>query len=208
MKFNKIVALVLALVMVFALCACGGGDTNKKDDSGSAAKVDTSTVSVGAVVIARDDVPTDQIYAFVSTIFNNLDAIAAQHGKGAEPIAKGYIQKEIQDSAYKWQMDIEKGDRIIVGVNKFQQEEEPPKNLLRVDGSVGKLQADKIAALKARRDNAKVEETLAALEKGCADESVNLMPLILDAVRAYATEGEICGVMRKVFGEYQSHTAL
>lgn len=84
MKFNKIVALVLALVMVFALCACGGGDTNKKDDSGSTAKVDTSTVSVGAVVIARDDVPTDQIYAFVSTIFNNLDAIAAQHGKGAE----------------------------------------------------------------------------------------------------------------------------
>lgn len=83
MKFNKIVALALALVMVFALCACGG-DTNKKDDSGSTAKVDTSTVSVGAVVIARDDVPTDQIYAFVSTIFNNLDAISAQHGKGAE----------------------------------------------------------------------------------------------------------------------------
>ena len=83
MKFNKIVALALALVMVFALCACGG-NTNKKDDSGSTAKVDTSTVSVGAVVIARDDVPTDQIYAFVSTIFNNLDAIAAQHGKGAE----------------------------------------------------------------------------------------------------------------------------
>lgn len=84
MKFNKIVALALDLVMVFALCACGGGDTNKKDDSVSTAKVDTSTVSVGAVVIARDDVPTDQIYAFVSTIFNNLDAIAAQHGKGAE----------------------------------------------------------------------------------------------------------------------------
>ena len=85
MKFNKIVALALALVMVFALCACGGGHpASKTDDSGSAAKVDTNTVSVGAVVIARDDVPTDQIYAFVSTIFNNLDAIAAQHGKGAE----------------------------------------------------------------------------------------------------------------------------
>ena len=84
MKFNKIVALALALVMVFALCACGGGTDTKKDDSNSASKVDTSTVSVGAVVIARDDVPTDQIYAFVSTIFNNLDAIAAQHGKGAE----------------------------------------------------------------------------------------------------------------------------
>ena len=111
-------------------------------------------------------------------------------------------------SAYKWQMDVEKGNRIIVGVNKFQQEEEPPKNLLRVDGSVGKLQAEKIAALKARRDQAKVDETLAALKAGCADESVNLMPLILDAVKAYATEGEICGVMREVFGEYQAHTQL
>ena len=85
MKFNKIVALALALVMVFALCACGGGtDTKNPDDSGSTAKVDTNTVSVGAVVIARDDVPTDEIYAFVSTIFDNLDAITAQHAKGAE----------------------------------------------------------------------------------------------------------------------------
>ena len=84
MKFNKIVALALALVMVFALCACGGGTDTKKDDSNSAAKVDTNTVSVGAIVIARDDVPTDQIYAFVSTIFDNLDAITAQHAKGAE----------------------------------------------------------------------------------------------------------------------------
>ena len=85
MKFNKIVALALALVMVFALCACGGGtDTKNPDDSGSTAKVDTNTVSVGAVVIARDDVPTDEIYAFVSTIFENLDAITAQHAKGAE----------------------------------------------------------------------------------------------------------------------------
>lgn len=129
---------------------------------------------------------------------------------GGAPVAieKGYIQKEIQDSAYKWQMEIEKGDRIIVGVNKFQQEEEAPKNLLRVDGSVGQLQAEKIAALKARRDNAAVEKTLAELEAACADESVNLMPFILAAVKAYATEGEICGVMRKVFGEYQPHTTL
>ena len=147
---------------------------------------------------------TDKIEKEAWAYIEKIDEI----GGAPEAIAKGYIQKEIQDSAYKWQMEIEKGDRIIVGVNKFTQEEEPPKNLLRVDGSVGKLQAEKIAALKARRDNAKVAETLAALEAGCADESVNLMPLILDAVRAYATEGEICGVMRKVFGEYQPHTTL
>ena len=147
---------------------------------------------------------TDKIEAEAWEYIKKIDEI----GGAPEAIAKGYIQKEIQDSAYKWQMEIEKGDRIIVGVNKFTQEEEAPKNLLRVDGSVGKLQAEKIAALNARRDNAKVEETLAALKVACADENVNLMPYILDAVRAYATEGEICGVMRQVFGEYQPHTAL
>lgn len=130
-------------------------------------------------------------------------------GGAPEAINKGYIQKEIQDSAYKWQMDVEQGRRIIVGVNKFQQEEEAPKNLLRVDGSVGELQRKKIEALKAKRDNAKVAETLAALKKGCQEEeSTNLMPLILEAVEAYATEGEICGVMREVFGEFKGHVAL
>ena len=87
MKFNKIVALALALVMVFALCACGGGNTDTKtDDTGSASKVDTNTVSVGAIVIAHDDVPTDEIYAFVSTIFDNLDAITAQHDHPVGPL--------------------------------------------------------------------------------------------------------------------------
>ena len=193
--------------------------TNSKDEALALPTTESVTIALR----------TQQIVAYESGLADTVDPLGGSYyvealtnkieaweyikkideiGGAPEAIAKGYIQKEIQDSAYKWQMDIEKGDRIIVGVNKFQQEEEPPKNLLRVDGSVGKLQADKIAALKARRDNAKVEETLAALEKGCADESVNLMPLILDAVRAYATEGEICGVMRKVFGEYQSHTAL
>ena len=152
---------------------------------------------------------------YVEALTNKIEAEAWDYikkideiGGAPEAINKGYIQKEIQESAYKWQMQVEKGERVIVGVNKFQIEEQPPKNLLRVDASVGELQRKKIADLKARRDNAKVEAALAALEKGCNDESVNLMPLILDAVRAYATEGEICGVMRKVFGEYQAHTTL
>ena len=152
---------------------------------------------------------------YVEALTNKIEAEAWDYikkideiGGAPEAINKGYIQKEIQESAYKWQMQVEKGERVIVGVNKFQIEEQPPKNLLRVDASVGELQRKKIADLKARRDNAKVEAALAALENGCNDESVNLMPLILDAVRAYATEGEICGVMRKVFGEYQAHTTL
>ncbi|MCD7974457.1 MAG: methylmalonyl-CoA mutase family protein [Phascolarctobacterium sp.] len=146
---------------------------------------------------------TDKIEAEAWDYIKKIDEL----GGAPEAIAKGYIQKEIQDSAYKWQMEIEKNERIIVGVNKFQQEEEAPKNLLRVDTSVGRQQADKVNKLKASRDNAKVKAALAALEAGCASDT-NLMPLILDAVRAYATEGEICGVMRKVFGEYQPHTSL
>lgn len=130
-------------------------------------------------------------------------------GGAPEAIDKGYIQKEIQDSAYKWQMDVEAGRKVIVGVNKFVTEEEMPKNLLRVDGSVGELQRKKIEALKAKRDNEAVATKLAALKTACAeDESTNLMPLILDAVRAYATEGEICGVMREVFGEFKPNTSL
>lgn len=129
-------------------------------------------------------------------------------GGAVVAIEKGYIQKEIQDSAYKWQMDVEQKNRIIVGVNQFQIEEKAPEGLLRVDSSVGDFQKGKLAKLKAERDNAAVAEKLAALEKACGDESVNLMPFILDAVRVYATLGEICGVMRKVFGLYQAHTTL
>ena len=129
-------------------------------------------------------------------------------GGAVVAIEKGYIQREIQDSAYKWQMEVEKKERIIVGVNKYQIKEKPPEGLLRVDASVGDFQKGKLAKMKAGRDAAAVTAKLAALETACKDESVNLMPFILDAVKAYATLGEICGVMRKVFGEYQPHVSL
>ena len=111
------------------------------------------------------------------------------------------------DAAYNYQKDIETGKRIIVGMNKFQIEEEAPKGLLRVDPSVGEKQKNQISELKANRDNARVEETLQVLRKACSTDE-NLMPYILDAVRAYGTLGEICGVMREVFGEYQQSVNL
>lgn len=129
-------------------------------------------------------------------------------GGAVEAIEKGYIQKEIQDSAYAWQMAVESGEKTIVGVNKFQIEEKPVEGLLRVDASAGEFQKKKLAEVKATRDNAKVAEELAKLEKAAADESVNLMPVILDCVRAYCSLGEICGVLRKVFGEYKPHVTL
>lgn len=147
---------------------------------------------------------TDKIEAECWDYIKKIDDI----GGAVVAIEKGYIQKEIQDSAYKWQMDVETKQRVIVGVNQFQIQEKAPEGLLRVDASVGDFQKQKLAKLKAERDNAAVQEKLAALEAACKDESVNLMPFILDAVRVYATLGEICGVMRKVFGLYEAHTTL
>ena len=152
---------------------------------------------------------------YVEAMTNRIEAEAWEYikkidelGGAVAAIEKGYIQKEIQDSAYKWQMDVEFGARVIVGVNKFQVEEEAPKNLLRVDASVGEKQKAKVEAMKAKRDNAAVQAALADLKKACADEHENLMPHILAAVKTYATLGEICGVMREVFGEYEAHVNL
>lgn len=129
-------------------------------------------------------------------------------GGAVEAIEAGYIQKEIQDSAYKWQKEIENDERVIVGVNKFKIEEPPARNLLRVDASAGELQRKKLKALREERDNDAVKATLSRLDAACRDESACLMPAIIDCVKAYATLGEICNVMRGVFGEYQAHTTI
>jgi methylmalonyl-CoA mutase N-terminal domain/subunit len=117
------------------------------------------------------------------------------------------VQQEIQDAAYAYQMDVESGERIVVGMNKFQVEEAPPKGLLRVDPIVGEQQTAKLKDLKAKRDSNKVSSSLDALKKSAAS-SDNLMPLILEAVRSYATLGEICDVLRSEFGEYQQKVIL
>lgn len=147
---------------------------------------------------------TNQIEAEAWKYIQKIDDI----GGAVVAIEQGYIQKEIQESAYKWQKEVENNDRVIVGVNKFQIEEKPIEGLLRVDASVGELQKKKLADLRAKRDNTAVTAALVKLEAACQDENVNLMPIILEAVKTYATLGEICGVMRKVFGEYQAHATL
>lgn len=147
---------------------------------------------------------TNQIEAEALAYIQKIDDI----GGAVVAIEQGYIQREIQDSAYKWQKEVENNDRIIVGVNKFQIEEKPVEGLLRVDASVGELQKKKLAKLRAERDNVAVTAALAKLEAACNDEETNLMPIIMEAVKTYATLGEICNVMRKVFGEYQAHATL
>jgi methylmalonyl-CoA mutase N-terminal domain/subunit len=130
-----------------------------------------------------------------------IDKISAMGGS-VKAIESGYMQREIQESAYQYQRQVETGARVIVGMNKFEIEEAAPKNLLRVDMSVQESQVAKIAAVKARRDGAAVAAALAEL-RTAATGTANLMPPILAAVKAYATLQEICDVLRAVFGEYR-----
>jgi methylmalonyl-CoA mutase N-terminal domain/subunit len=124
-------------------------------------------------------------------------------GGAVRAIEAGYQQKEIEESAYRYQMEVESGERIVVGVNEFTvQEEEFGGKLLKVDPKVEKAQVERLWALKTRRNNAQVQRCLTALEDA-ARGGENLMPLIREAVGVYATLGEISDSLRKVFGVYK-----
>jgi methylmalonyl-CoA mutase N-terminal domain len=151
---------------------------------------------------------------YVESLTNEIENKAMDYikkidnlGGAAKAIESGFIQKEIQDAAYSYQMDIESGKQIVVGVNKFQIEEKSPKGLLKVDLSVGEQQVESLKKLKALRDNNRVETMLDALRKSASTDE-NLMPYILECVKCYCTLGEICGVLRDVFGEYQQSAIL
>jgi len=117
-------------------------------------------------------------------------------------IEEGYVQKEIANSAYLYQKEVEGKKRIIVGMNQFTTDDPFVCNLLKVSPEVEKLQKDKLKKLREERDNARVSEALGAL-KAAAGGTANLIPPVVDAVRAYATLGEIADVLRGVFGEYR-----
>jgi methylmalonyl-CoA mutase N-terminal domain/subunit len=116
-------------------------------------------------------------------------------------IEAGFPQTEIASASYRYQCEIESGERTIVGVNRFQSDD-PPIELLQIGEDSARRQTAKLAALRARRDNGNVQKTLDALRRA-AEGTENTMPLLLDAVRAYATLGEICDALRGVFGTYQ-----
>lgn len=118
-------------------------------------------------------------------------------------IQNGFFQKEIADSSYRYQKEVEKMERTVVGVNEYVDEEEwMPAKLLRVDPEVERVQVANLKRFRKERDNRKVEDALGELHKD-ADRDANLMPAILSAVKSYATLGEICDVLRDVYGEYQ-----
>jgi methylmalonyl-CoA mutase N-terminal domain/subunit len=146
---------------------------------------------------------TDEIEQRVQAYIDEID----KKGGAVAAIEQGFIQKEIQESAYAYQRAVESVEQVVVGLNKFQQEEAPPEDLLRVDPAVRECQVKKLKQLKGRRDNVAVTAALEEL-KHCAQGTDNLMPAIIEAVKRYATLGEICDTLRGVFGEYKAVSTL
>ncbi|MGE5485434.1 MAG: methylmalonyl-CoA mutase [Ignavibacteriales bacterium] len=211
-------------VTLQALAAVLGGTqslhTNSRDEALALPSEDSVRIALRTQqVIAHESGVTNTIDPlagsyYVEWLTNRIEKDASDYiakidmlGGSPTAIEKGFIQQEIQDSAYRWQKEVEKGERIVVGVNKFQIQEPPPSGLLRVDPAVGERQKQKIAAVRAKRDGARVQTALENLSRA-AQGTDNLMPHILEAVRGYATLGEICDALRKVFGEYKSTVSL
>jgi methylmalonyl-CoA mutase N-terminal domain/subunit len=141
---------------------------------------------------------TDSIEAGVWKYLREIDA----RGGTLRSIETGYVQNEIQNSAYDYQRTVERGERVVVGVNRFQQERETPIPTFRVDPALERAQVERLRQVRASRSAGAVAEKLDALE-AAARGTDNLLPPILDAAAAYATVGEIAGRLRAVFGEYR-----
>lgn len=146
---------------------------------------------------------TDQIEKAAFDYIDRIDNL----GGAVEAISQGFQQKEIQDSAFAYQRAIETDDMIIVGVNKFTIQDPPPTGLLKVKEEVEIFQKKALAEVKTKRDNEKVKAVLKKLEE-TAKGTDNLMPHILEAVKAYATLGEIADVFREVFGKHRETVVL
>ncbi len=141
---------------------------------------------------------TDAIEAEAEELIRQVD----EAGGVIACIENGFITGQIEEASYRYQQEVEQGERIIVGVNAFQVEEDAAVPLLKIDPAVEDEQVARLRELKARRDHRAVEDVLAALERAARSET-NLMEPVLAAVRHYCSLGEICGVLRRVFGEYR-----
>jgi len=218
----------IARVAVQALAAVLGGTQSLHTDSYDEA------LALPTEEAARIALRTQQIIAYESGVAHTVDPLGGSYfvenqtlqmengafdyfgkldamGGMVKAIERGYPQKEIAESAYQYQRAVEAKEKIIVGVNEFTIEEEPP-HILYIDETVARQQSAKLKTLRARRSNDQVRMALDALKKAAAQEptagsngnvsSANTMPYIVDAVRAYATVGEICEALRQVYGTY------
>jgi methylmalonyl-CoA mutase N-terminal domain/subunit len=206
-------------VTVQALAAVLGGTqslhTNAKDEALALPTRDNAQLALR----------TQQVLAYESGVADVVDPLAGSYyvealtdeierrawqyiqqiderGGALQAVESGYIQAEITEAAYEYQRQVERGQRIIVGTNRFQStESEPTADILTVDPSVRERQCERLRALRARRDNARCQNLLARLQAAAANERENLLPLIVEAVEANCTLGEVSDAFRTVWGE-------
>lgn len=179
---------------------------------------------------ARIALRTQQIVAYESGVPNTVDPVAGSYyiesltnemekraldyldkidglGGMLAAIERGYVQQEIQNAAYEYQKQVEKEEAVVVGVNKFTMKEEKPVSIQRMDEDLERKQVERLRALQSRRDRRSWEASLGQIEDA-ARSGANLMPLVLSAVEAYATVGEISDTLRRVFGEYKESVVV
>jgi methylmalonyl-CoA mutase N-terminal domain/subunit len=142
---------------------------------------------------------TNRIEAEAYDYFDRIEKL----GGVVEAIKQNFFQREIAEASFRYQSEVEANQRIVVGVNRYQLENEPDPEILRIDPALEGEQVERVQALRARRDSAAVERELTRLKEGAAREDVNLMPLIVDASRAYVTMGEMCDALREVWGVWR-----
>jgi methylmalonyl-CoA mutase N-terminal domain/subunit len=147
---------------------------------------------------------------YLEDLTNRLEAEAYDYfgrierlGGVIAAIKDNFFQREIAEASFRYQAEVEAEQRVIVGVNRYELEEELPLELLRIDPALEQKQIERVQALRARRDSRAVEAALAALKDGASREDVNLMPPILEASRAYVTMGEMCDALRSVWGVWR-----
>jgi len=170
---------------------------------------------------------TQQIIAYESGVVDTVDPLAGSYyieymtneieerarkyieridsmGGAVAAIEKGFMQREITESAYRFQKEVEAKKKVVVGVNDFISEEEVPIKTLQVDPIVEKTLVERLRQIRNKRNHSKVREALDRLRGAAESENESLMPFILQAVKEYATLGEICDALREVFGEYKA----
>ena len=147
---------------------------------------------------------------YVEHLTNRLEAEAYEYfdridklGGVVAAIKENFFQREIAEASFRYQQEVEQGQRVVVGVNRYQLESEQPVEILKIDPALERGQIERVQALRARRDAAAAEAALGELKRAAAMDGVNLMPLLVEASRAYVTMGEICDALREVWGTWR-----
>jgi methylmalonyl-CoA mutase N-terminal domain/subunit len=213
--YNNVVRVSLQ-----ALAAVLGGTqslhTNSLDETYALPSEDSVTIALRTQQLIAHESGVDRVVDplagsyYVEHLTDEMEKRAAEYlrridemGGIIRAVEEGYPQKEIGESAYRFQREVEEGDRLIVGVNAFQSEKEEPIDLLSIDEKVAEEQVARLQQVRQTRDAKAVADALAKVEAACRDEKLNLMPPVIEAVKAYATLGEVSDVFRKVWGQYR-----